>query len=103
MTQQKKAALAAVPKIEEGTPLTQEQQQVQALSQQLQTTRTELAVLKQMYAEVSVQARVALAEREQLVAQVQRDRQTIEKLVADAQKVEASAAEETAKEAEREG
>ena len=81
-----KTKLQAVPKAEEGTPLTPEQQQVQALSQQLQATRTELAVLKQMYAEVSVQARIALAEREQLLQEVQRVNQVNQTLADQLQK-----------------
>lgn len=84
----KPKALKVVPPTE-GEPLTPEQQQIQALSQQLQATRTELAVLKQMYAEVSVQARIAMSEREQLLAQAQRSQQVIEKLTADLEKVTA--------------
>lgn len=84
----KPKALRAVPPTG-GEPLTPEQQQLQALGQQLQATRTELAVLKQMYAEVSVQARIAMSEREQLLQQAQRSQQVIEKLTADLQKATA--------------
>lgn len=84
-------ALRSVPQPSEDAPpaLTPEQQTIQALGQQLQATRTELAVLKQMYAEVSVQGRIAMAEREQLLQEVQRAQQTIERLTTELAKATA--------------
>ncbi len=97
----KPKALKVVPPAE-GTPLTEEQQAIQALSQQLQATRTELAVLKQMYAEVSVQARVALSERDRLLPEVQRAQQTIQTLTDELAKATAATATEEAEEEEEE-
>ena len=76
-------ALRVVPTSPDAQPPTEEQQAIQALSQQLQATRTELAVLKQMYAEVSVQARIALSERDRLLQEVQRIQQVLQNIAAE--------------------
>ena len=93
--EQKKGAEAptSTPQVEQRSPTPEEQAQMQIKAQR---ARTEVAVLKQRFAEVDVAKTIAESERDQLVQRLQMAQQIIERLTKELGEARVSSGEQDA-------